>query len=108
MNNDTLAQLLAKNDQLEREYRAQRNVLDKQIYEARKSQQAEVLAKIRLLMSEHDLRPDDLGVPKKIKKIKQGGSVAAKYLGPNGETWTGRGRQPKWLGENREQYRIKE
>ena len=30
---------------------------------------------------------------------KSGGTVAAKYRGPNGEEWTGRGRPPKWLAE---------
>lgn len=43
-----------------------------------------------------------------------GQAVAAKYRGPNGETWSGRGRQPNWLtaleatGRNKEEFRIKE
>ena len=28
---------------------------------------------------------------------KKRGTVAVKYRGPNGETWTGRGLTPKWL-----------
>jgi DNA-binding protein H-NS len=41
-----------------------------------------------------------------------GGSVAARFRGPNGETWSGRGRMPKWLsameaqGRKREEFRI--
>jgi DNA-binding protein H-NS len=39
--------------------------------------------------------------------------VAPKYRGPKGETWTGRGRAPRWLtaleadGKKRDSYRIK-
>ena len=41
-----------------------------------------------------------------------GTPVAAKFRGPNGETWSGRGIPPKWLtaleaqGRNREEFRI--
>jgi len=34
-------------------------------------------------------------VPKAGRKVGQ--PVAAKYRGPNGETWSGRGLTPKWL-----------
>ncbi len=39
-------------------------------------------------------------------------SIAPKFRGPNGETWSGRGIPPKWLtaleatGRNREEFRI--
>lgn len=38
--------------------------------------------------------------------------IPVKYRGPNGEEWSGRGRQPKWLtvmeaqGKTREDYRV--
>jgi len=41
-----------------------------------------------------------------------GAKRAAKYRGPNGEEWSGRGRQPHWLtalmaeGRNREEFRL--
>jgi DNA-binding protein H-NS len=41
------------------------------------------------------------------------GKVAPKYRGPGGETWTGRGRTPRWLaaleadGKKRESYLLK-
>ncbi len=41
-----------------------------------------------------------------------GTPVAAKFRGPNGEEWSGRGRPPTWLvaleaeGKNREDFRI--
>lgn len=34
--------------------------------------------------------------------------VAAKYLGPNGETWSGRGLMPRWLAALVKQGRQKE
>lgn len=40
--------------------------------------------------------------------------LTPKYRGPGGETWSGRGRQPRWLaeleasGHDREEFRIKE
>ena len=37
-----------------------------------------------------------------------GSTVAAKYHGPNGETWTGRGLTPRWLKSLLEQGRTKE
>lgn len=48
--------------------------------------------------------------PAKVKKATA--AVAAKYRGPNGETWSGRGLTPKWLaslvaqGNTKEQYLI--
>jgi DNA-binding protein H-NS len=42
-----------------------------------------------------------------------GSKVAAKFRGPNGEEWTGRGRMPKWLvaqeatGRKRDEFLIK-
>lgn len=48
--------------------------------------------------------------PAKVKKPVS--AVAAKYRGPNGETWSGRGLTPKWLaslvaqGNTKEQYLI--
>jgi DNA-binding protein H-NS len=41
-----------------------------------------------------------------------GGNLPVKYRGPNGETWSGRGRLPKWLhvaeaeGRNREDFKV--
>lgn len=40
--------------------------------------------------------------------------AAAKFLGPNGETWSGRGLMPRWLsalvaqGKTREEFAIKD
>lgn len=49
----------------------------------------------------------------KSKPGKKRGKVAPKYRSPKGETWTGRGRAPRWLieleaqGKKRESFLIK-
>jgi DNA-binding protein H-NS len=46
-------------------------------------------------------------------KKKTGAVVAAKYRGPNGETWSGRGLTPRWLatlvaqGQSKDDFAIK-
>lgn len=47
-------------------------------------------------------------VAAKKRSAKAGASVAAKYRGPNGETWSGRGLMPKWLSALVAQGRTKE
>lgn len=39
---------------------------------------------------------------------KAGAKVAAKYRGPKGETWSGRGSMPRWLAEQVAQGRTRE
>ena len=47
------------------------------------------------------------------KKTKTGATVAAKYRGPGGETWSGRGLTPRWMaalvaqGRARQDFAIK-
>ncbi len=47
------------------------------------------------------------------KKKKSAVAVAAKYQGPNGESWTGRGLTPRWLqallvdGKTKDDFAIK-
>jgi len=54
-------------------------------------------------------QPKTGGAPKK----KSGAVVAAKFRGPNGETWSGRGLTPRWLstllaqGKTKEDFAIK-
>lgn len=42
------------------------------------------------------------------RSSQAGTVVAAKYRGPNGETWSGRGLTPKWLSALLEQGRAKD
>jgi DNA-binding protein H-NS len=107
MTNSTLAQLKSQYEQLQTTYKRESAALEKQIAEAKKIEQANALAQIRSIMDEFGITPTDLGAGKKLSKAKKSSTVPAKYRGPNGETWTGRGRQPKWVGDNREKYLIK-
>ena len=49
---------------------------------------------------------------RKAPRKSAGKAVAIKYRGPNGDTWSGRGRPPKWLavleaeGKSRDDYRV--
>ncbi len=53
------------------------------------------------------------GAKRKTAGRKTGQVVAAKYRGPNGETWSGRGLAPRWLatliasGKSKEDFAIK-
>lgn len=54
--------------------------------------------------------PRPIGVPGK----KKGSAVAAKYRGPAGESWSGRGLTPRWLaalmaqGKTKEEFAVKQ
>ncbi len=78
---------------------AQRAELDRQISAARQAELAEAIETIKSLVRKYDLSAEDCGFKSAAvsgsKKAKS--AVAAKYRGPNGETWSGRGRAPKWL-----------
>ena len=55
-------------------------------------------------------RPAAAGKTVKASKVvkKASNPVAAKYRGPNGETWSGRGLTPKWLSSLVAQGQTKE
>jgi DNA-binding protein H-NS len=85
----SLQELLAKKEALERE-----------IENTKKSERAEAIAKVRSLMSEYGLTLSDLSGKSPAAKsgAGKGGKVAPKYRDPSsGNTWSGRGLQPRWL-----------
>lgn len=74
---------------------AQQQELARQIEAARKAEVSDAVAQIRKLMAEYNLSVDEITEKASSKK---GAKVAAKYRNPEtGDTWTGRGRQPKWV-----------
>ncbi|MDO9002733.1 MAG: H-NS histone family protein [Aquabacterium sp.] len=91
--------LLAKKAALEK----QSAELDKQLQDARRAERAGVIAQVKSLMAEHGLTLADLGGGKagasgKAPSASAGRKVAPKYRNTaTGETWTGRGLQPKWV-----------
>lgn len=79
-----------------KELLAQRAALDEQINQTKDRERSEAIARVKTLMSEYGLTVADLNTraPKAVKVSK----VAAKYRNQaTGETWSGRGLQPKWL-----------
>ncbi|MEO6362046.1 MAG: H-NS histone family protein [Caldimonas sp.] len=82
---------------------AQKEDLDRQIEQTKTRERGTAIEKVKALMSEYGLTPADLGskpAAKSSSKGKAGGGakVAAKYRNTStGESWSGRGLQPRWL-----------
>jgi DNA-binding protein H-NS len=78
---------------------AQKATLDQQIADAQREERAAAIAQIRSLMAEHGLTVADLSARRSVSgKASRGGKVAPKYRNQaTGETWSGRGLQPRWL-----------
>lgn len=76
---------------------------------ARKNEINGAIKTIKELMQLHGVTVDDLASGSRAKPAKAKGTVAAQFKNPEtGETWTGRGRAPRWLdGKDKEQFRIK-
>ena len=89
---------------------AQREALEKQIVELRKSELADAIAKVRSLIAEYGLTQSDIfGRARKEKKVKaEGTKVSAKYRDSvSGKEWSGRGLAPKWmLGKDKSEFLI--
>ncbi len=99
--------------------------LQKQAAEIRGKEFDSTVIEIQKLMIAYGITTKDLQAPMvkgkfgrlakasavKAPKLKKT-AVAAKYRGPNGETWSGRGLMPKWLstlvtaGQSKESFLI--
>jgi DNA-binding protein H-NS len=82
-----------------KELLAQKQALDAQIELTRKTERADAVAKVQALMAEYGLSVSDLTAKRAPRSAaKKGAKVAAKYRNSaTGDTWSGRGLQPKWL-----------
>ena len=79
---------------------AQKDALERQIEQTKKHQRGEAVNKVRALMAEYGLSLADLGAKSAVKGKSGGGTgkVPAKYRNAStGESWSGRGLQPRWL-----------
>jgi DNA-binding protein H-NS len=79
---------------------AQKAALEKEIESRRNQEREDAIARVRQIMSEHGLTMADLGqrASRASGSASKGSKVAAKYRNAaTGETWSGRGLQPKWL-----------
>lgn len=90
------------------EYTAKIAELQELAEAARKNELAGAKAQIAAIMKQYGLSIDDLK-DTKTKTVKAHSPVAIKYRDDaTGETWTGRGRPPRWLeGKDKDQYLIK-
>ena len=79
-----------------------RAALEKEIEATRRQEKAEAISRVRDLMSQYGLTAADLIAKGAAKGTPaaggKGGKVAVKYRNAaTGDTWSGRGLQPKWL-----------
>lgn len=88
----------------------QRAEIDRKIAEAQRVEKAGAIATVKQLVADFGLSPEECGFKGGKSKAKM--AVAPLYRGPNGETWSGRGRAPGWLaalesqGQSRDAFRI--
>ena len=82
---------------------AQRDALEAKIQERSKTERADAIGKVRALMQENGLTLSDLGAGSG-GKTRAGSAVkspakkvAVKYRDGGGNSWSGRGLQPRWL-----------
>lgn len=84
---------------------AQKAELDKKIAKAKAEEKSAVLVQIRSAMEQYEITAEDLtAAPKRGRKDGSADPVerkpvAPKYRDEAGNTWTGRGKQPKWVAE---------
>lgn len=83
---------------------AQKEALEQQIKEMRETERKEAIKNVRRLIEEFELTSVELFGKAKTNVVQP------KYANPQtGETWTGRGRTPKWLaGKKHEDFLIRE
>ncbi|MCL1886686.1 MAG: H-NS histone family protein [Betaproteobacteria bacterium] len=82
--------------------------LQQQAEELRKKELSNAISQIKTIMAEYGITVSDLGNGKK-KGTKTKVPLAPKYRNPTtGETWSGRGKAPKWIEQkNKDKYLIK-
>jgi DNA-binding protein H-NS len=88
----------------------QREALELAIAQARQNEISSAVAKVRDLVAEYGLTAQDIfpGRGAKTGAVKAASKVAAKYRDEaTGQTWTGRGKAPKWIeGKDRTPFVI--
>lgn len=88
----------------------QKEALEVQIANTRQAELADAINKVKALVAEYGLTQSDVfgGFKGSKKSSGVGSKVAAKYRDPSsGQTWTGRGKAPKWIdGQDRSKFLI--
>jgi DNA-binding protein H-NS len=94
-----------------KELLAQRQALEAQIAEARKIEVSKALETVRQLVADFELTMDEvfpISNAQRRRGAPKGGPVAIKYRNAEtGETWTGRGKPPRWIADkDRSQFAV--
>ena len=91
------------------EYKAKIAELESLAEKARNDEVQSAKEQILTIMRTYNLTVADLSTNAKAKSIKTRAPVPTKYRDDaTGQTWTGRGRAPKWLeGKDKNQFLIK-
>jgi len=89
----------------------QREALEHAIEQARQREISQAVQKVREIIAEFNLTAHDVfpsGRTSKAAGSKSVNKVAPKYRDPGtGQTWTGRGKAPKWIdGQDRAKFVI--
>jgi DNA-binding protein H-NS len=87
----------------------QKEALESQIEATRKAEISDAMAKVKALVAEHGLKASDIFKSVKTANKSSGRSkVAAKYYDPSsGNSWSGRGKEPKWIqGKDRSTFKV--
>lgn len=84
-----------------------REELEKKMQVTHQREWAEAVGRVRALVQEHGLNAADVFPPARSARSASA-KVAAKYKNPKtGATWTGRGKEPKWIqGQDRSLFQI--
>ena len=91
-----------------RELLKQREELQRQIDAAQEQEIAAAIDRVREIVNEYGLTPEQVFSRPKTKAGAKLGAKPAKYRDPeSGATWSGMGREPSWIkGQSREQFLI--
>ena len=85
-----------------------RQVLDNEIDQARQHELSDAIGRARALVEEYELTATDVFGSGRKGRGQPGRKVPPKFRNPEtNDTWTGRGRQPKWIqGKNTDDFLI--
>ncbi|HTI18005.1 MAG TPA: H-NS histone family protein [Trinickia sp.] len=80
-----------------------------QMHVAREKEMVAAIAQIKEQIAEYGITAEELGFAAKRPRKADSGESVAKYRNPKtGQTWTGRGRKPLWLGKRPDRFLIKD
>jgi DNA-binding protein H-NS len=91
-----------------RQLTAQLEKLQQKIDKERERAISDAIAEVKAKIEEFDITPEELGF-RSSAAAKPKRPLPPKYRNPKtGETWSGRGRAPAWLGKNRTRFLIQD